>query len=61
MVSLTLISISTDDKTSDDGRSWVEEACDGGGAEEQEALQLSGLRKRVLEGPLQAMAEFSDI
>jgi hypothetical protein len=59
MVSLTPISISTDDTTSDDGGRWVEEACGNvGGAEEQEALQLSGVEE---EGTGGASAGDADI
>ena len=58
MVNLTSISISRDDETRDDDGPWDEEAGNGGGAEEQEALQLSGIEDEGSGGVPAGNAEF---
>ena len=52
MVSLTSMSVSTDDETSDDDGPLVEEASDGGGGQKSKRhCNCQGSRKKVLEGP----------
>ena len=60
MVSLTAISIRRDDEASDDDGPCVWDASNGGGAKEQEALQLSGVEEEGTGGGPAGDSEFSD-